>query len=268
MALQIVAGGGGVRMTKRTANGVTDVDATEGEKKIKVHDDPQQGVKVEITTTKEGKEVTEKFEAPNADELKKKAPEAHKIYEKYMQNQAPGFGRIQICAGGAPAIKPIPVQPVPVQPSPGQPAPGGLLLPPPQPQPMVPIGGFQLGPGMQLQPAPIPALGLGQPVPLPPGQIPFGPGQPVPVQVLAPAGVFGGNLVTRADQIVPMIENLRQEIKRLIGDEVTLKNASQQSKDELKKSIDQLKQQLADLEKKLDAKPDEAEKKEQKKAQK
>ena len=93
--LQIQAGaqGGAQGIKMRNVNGVKDVEVTENGRKVKIHDDPNQGIKVEIIETKEGKPVSRVFQAKNADELKKKSPEAHKLYEKYAKG---GAGNIQL----------------------------------------------------------------------------------------------------------------------------------------------------------------------------
>ena len=89
--LQVQGGAQGIKM--RNVNGVKDVEVTENGRKIKIHDDPNQGIKVEIVETKEGKAVTRTFQAKDSDELKKKSPEAHKLYEKYAKG---GAGNIQL----------------------------------------------------------------------------------------------------------------------------------------------------------------------------
>jgi hypothetical protein len=89
--LQVQGGAQGIKM--RNVNGVKDIEVTENDRKVKIHDDPNQGIKVEIIETKEGKPVTRTFQAKNADELKKKSPEAHKLYEKYAKG---GAGNIQL----------------------------------------------------------------------------------------------------------------------------------------------------------------------------
>jgi len=93
--LQIQGGAKAIKM--RNVNGVKDIEVTEKDRTIKIHDDPNQGIKVEITETKNGKPVTRKFEAKNADELKKKHPEAHKLYQQYSQGVA---GNIQLRING------------------------------------------------------------------------------------------------------------------------------------------------------------------------
>jgi len=89
--LQVQGGARGIKM--RNVNGIRDIEVTENGRKVKIHDDPNQGIKVEIIETKEGKQVTRTFKAKNADELKKKSPEAHKLYEKYSKG---GVGNIQL----------------------------------------------------------------------------------------------------------------------------------------------------------------------------
>jgi len=86
-AIQIaVAAGGARRVSVRNVNGVKTIEADEGNRKVKIVDDPNQGIKMEVTTKKDnGKESTEKYEAKNAEELKKKHPKAHEIYEKYSK---------------------------------------------------------------------------------------------------------------------------------------------------------------------------------------
>jgi hypothetical protein len=106
--VQAVAGPNNRRVTTRIVNGVKEIDVEEGERKIKIHDDPNNGIKVEITQKKDGKEVTEKYEAKDADDLKKKHPDAHKIYEQYSQGgNAVQIRAVQIAPGNAP----LPVNP-------------------------------------------------------------------------------------------------------------------------------------------------------------
>ena len=66
-------------------NGVKKIVANENGRKIQINDDPNQGIVV--TVTENGK--AKKYEAKNADELKKKHPDGYKIYEKYSKNQMP-----------------------------------------------------------------------------------------------------------------------------------------------------------------------------------
>ena len=54
-------------------------------KKITIIDDPNRGIKIEITDTQDGKPVTRTYQEKNINELQKKSPEAYKIYKKYSQ---------------------------------------------------------------------------------------------------------------------------------------------------------------------------------------
>ena len=123
--IQLQIQGGAQAIKIRDVNGIKDIEVTEKERSIKIHDDPNQGIKVEITETKEGKPVTRKFEAKNADELKKKHPEAHKLYQQYSQGAA---GKIQIRNFQIPGngIPRIQIAPFKLPPNPRQ-APGNGL---------------------------------------------------------------------------------------------------------------------------------------------
>jgi hypothetical protein len=77
----------GKKISVKTINGVKTIEAEEKDKKIKIVDDPKQGIKMEITTKKDGKEQTEKIEAKNADELKKKNEKAYELYKEYSKQQ-------------------------------------------------------------------------------------------------------------------------------------------------------------------------------------
>jgi hypothetical protein len=83
--------GGVQRVQMRDVNGVKDIDIKEQDRSIKIHEDPDKGITVEIVEKKDGKDVKEKYEAKDVAELKKKHPEAHKVYDKYHKG-----GRIQI----------------------------------------------------------------------------------------------------------------------------------------------------------------------------
>ncbi len=108
-----VAGMAGKRISIKNVNGVKEIEATEGDRKVKIIDDPAKGIKMEVTTTKNGKKSTKKYEAKNADELKKKHPEAHKLYKEYSQNQGGINVRFQIAGGNMPIRIARPAMPVP-----------------------------------------------------------------------------------------------------------------------------------------------------------
>lgn len=98
------------RVSVKNINGVKEIDAQENGRKVKIVDDPANGIKMEVTETKDGKEETKKYEAKNADELKTKHPEAHKLYDEYTK--APAGIQVQgikIGPGGIPQIPGGPV---------------------------------------------------------------------------------------------------------------------------------------------------------------
>ena len=102
------AGGNVKSLTVKDVNGVKEIEAKEGGRKVKIVDDPAKGIEVEVTETKDGKETTKKYEAKKADELKTKHPEAYKLYEEFSKPpevpQIPGIppGVVPV-PGGAPA---------------------------------------------------------------------------------------------------------------------------------------------------------------------
>ena len=107
------------RVHVKNVNGVKEVEVEENGRKVKVVDNPNEGIQLEVTEKKNGKETTEKFSAKDADELKKKHPEAHKIYEELGKQN----GGIQIQVGGAIAPRRA-VQPeAPGEPKPAEEAP-------------------------------------------------------------------------------------------------------------------------------------------------
>jgi len=71
------------KMSVKNVNGVKDIEVEENGRKIKIHDDPANGITVEIPEAKDGKETVKKYEAKTAAELEKKAPEAYKLYKEY-----------------------------------------------------------------------------------------------------------------------------------------------------------------------------------------
>lgn len=94
------------RVQMKNVNGVKTIEAQDGNREVKIVDDPKKGITVEITETKNGKKNTEKFQAKDADQLKKKHPAAYKEYQKYSQGK---MGRFQIRrAAVQPAAKPRP----------------------------------------------------------------------------------------------------------------------------------------------------------------
>lgn len=108
----VIAGaavGGGVETKIKVENGVKTTEVKDKERQVKIVDDPDKGLQMEVTETKDGKETTQKYEAKNAEELKTKNAEAHKLYEKYSQRGAEikigGFGLV-------PMAVPLPIAPI------------------------------------------------------------------------------------------------------------------------------------------------------------
>jgi hypothetical protein len=174
-AIQIVVGNNARQVRVQNNNGKREISIDEGARKIKINDGAGQPIKIEVTTRKTtGKDSTEKYEAKDVEELKKKHPEAYKIYKDW-ENQRNPFG-------------------------------------------------LQAGGGINV-------MGIG------PAGAPF---QPPPDQQVRTA--------------IMVLQSLHRRVGSLIqGDQV--QKASPQSKAELKQALDQLKQTLADVEKRLQEKP-------------
>jgi len=79
--------GGAKKVSVKTVNGVKTIEVVAKDRKIEIVEDPKQGIKMAITTKKDGKEETERIEAKNADELKKKNEGAYKLYSAFAQKQ-------------------------------------------------------------------------------------------------------------------------------------------------------------------------------------
>lgn len=71
------------RVQIQNINGVKNIEVQEKDRTVKIENHPENGIKVEITEKKNGKNVKQKVEAKNAAELKKKNPEAHKLYKEH-----------------------------------------------------------------------------------------------------------------------------------------------------------------------------------------
>ncbi|MBC8874783.1 MAG: hypothetical protein H8E44_35635 [Planctomycetes bacterium] len=79
--------GGARKVSVKTINGVKTIEVVAKDRKIEIVEDPKQGIKIAITTKKDGKEETERIEAKNADELQKKNEGAYKLYSAFAQKQ-------------------------------------------------------------------------------------------------------------------------------------------------------------------------------------
>lgn len=94
---------GGKRMTFKEVDGVKEIEVVEGDRTIRIKEDPA-GIKMEVTEKKDGKEESKKYEAKNAEDLKEKHPEAHKLYEENSKQHAGiRIEGLRIAPGFAPA---------------------------------------------------------------------------------------------------------------------------------------------------------------------
>ena len=84
------------RVSVMVQNGITKVDAEENGQKVKILQDPEKGITIEITDQIEGKKETKKYQAKSLEELREKDPEAHKIYQKYTGNVKADEGNVHI----------------------------------------------------------------------------------------------------------------------------------------------------------------------------
>jgi hypothetical protein len=89
--IQIGPGINAQRVGIQNNNGGREINIEQGDRKIKIRDGKGQPIKIEITTKTNGKDSTEKYEAKDVDELKKKHPEAYKFYQGW-ENQGNPLG--------------------------------------------------------------------------------------------------------------------------------------------------------------------------------
>ena len=118
--IQLVPGGGAMQIAMANVNGEKTVDVNENGRKVKITEG-KGGIVVTVTEKPEAgkKPEPKEYKAASEAELKKKHPEAHKLYEKYGKNQgAAGMANFQIIAGGGPGlvVQPGQIQARPVLP--------------------------------------------------------------------------------------------------------------------------------------------------------
>lgn len=98
--MRAVGGPRGKRIAVKVQNGVRETEVADGQRTVKIRQDPKDGISLEVTEPKDGKKVTKKYSAKNEDELKKKHPDAYKILQQYskqgngLQIQAIQAGRV------------------------------------------------------------------------------------------------------------------------------------------------------------------------------
>lgn len=105
--------GGGSSKRVSIVDGVKNIEISEKGRKIKIVEDPAKGIEIEITETKDGKQETQKYEAKDADELKKKNADAHRLFEEHTKQgiQINGLPGIQIQQGILPPGGALPIDP-------------------------------------------------------------------------------------------------------------------------------------------------------------
>lgn len=101
--IAIAGGAGAKRVSIKNVDGVKEIEVVEDARTTKINEDPAKGIKVKVTEKKDDKEESKEFEVKNAEELKEKHPEIHKIYEQY----AKGFAGGDVIIGGGAAIRRI-----------------------------------------------------------------------------------------------------------------------------------------------------------------
>ncbi len=97
--IQAAIGGGQTRRVQ-IAGGVKTTDVKDNDRKVKIVENPDGSIQMEVVEKVNGKETTKKYQAKNADELKKKDPKAHKLFEKYSQQNQPVIRINQMIPGG------------------------------------------------------------------------------------------------------------------------------------------------------------------------
>ncbi len=102
--MNAIAGGVGGRAVQRMKiqNGVKQIETDDGQRRIKIVEDPNEGIQVEITEEKDGEDRTEKFQVKDGKELAERHPDAHAVYQR-MQNA--GGIQIQGMPVGVPPIR-------------------------------------------------------------------------------------------------------------------------------------------------------------------
>lgn len=108
VVIQAAAVGGGTKVQTRVVNGVTEITAEEKDSTVKITHENSKKIRMSITEpAKEGEKEGKKrdVEADDLDDLKKKDPEAAKLFEKYNRNVAIGGLRV---IGGRAIARPLP----------------------------------------------------------------------------------------------------------------------------------------------------------------
>ena len=89
LTVQAAAGPQGTSVKVSSVNGVKDISVTEGGKTTKILEQANGAIEVVVTEQVDGKPKTTKFQAKNAEELKKKHPKLHGLYVKHSKTAKP-----------------------------------------------------------------------------------------------------------------------------------------------------------------------------------
>lgn len=106
-AIQI-GGDGARRVTMKNIDGNKQIDVEEKDRKIKIVESAEGKIKITISTEEGDMKGNKEIEADSAADLKKKDPDAYKIYEKYSKGGAGGriqFRALPAVPGGIPRIR-------------------------------------------------------------------------------------------------------------------------------------------------------------------
>ncbi len=95
---------GRINIARRVNNNRRETDIDENGKKMRIVEDPVNGIEVEVTETKNGKVAKQKYAAKDAADLKKNHPAAHEIYERYGKDGIGPQGIGAVPPAGAPAV--------------------------------------------------------------------------------------------------------------------------------------------------------------------
>lgn len=97
----VVVNGGAAtqKMTVKIVNGDRTIEAQAGDEKVEIHDKNGKDIELKHTRPVDGKSKTDEYKAADLDDLKKKHPEAARLYEKYATGNGIGAApQIQIQA--------------------------------------------------------------------------------------------------------------------------------------------------------------------------
>lgn len=119
-----VIGGGGISTRVSIVNGIRRVEHQSGDEKIEIEDKDGKAIELKHTRTVDGKTKTDVYKADDLDDLKKKHPDAAKLYERAGAGGGPvGGGALQfrVMVPG-PALRIGPARAVPLESTPTTPS--------------------------------------------------------------------------------------------------------------------------------------------------